>query len=343
MSSVSVSTQVGVFVTNQHPTGVDLVAAQREQLGLVAAARDYGWDSVWAGQHYLPDEMSMLQPVPFLGRLMADAEGMRVGLGILLIALQNPVHVAETFASLDVLCEGRFTLGVGLGYRDVEYEAFGLTRSEGVHRLEENLRLVQELWKGDPVTVDLPWCRLNGAQLGVLPAQKPRPPIWMAANADRAVARAAKLADAWMINPHATMGTIARQLTLYRTVRDEAALPPPSELPLIREIFCASDPSAQQDARDYLANKYRVYAGWGQDRVMPESEDFTAPIDDLSADRFIIGSPDECLERLLPWRQQLGVNHVIFRTHWSGMPAEVSLGSMKLLSEEVVPALKEAS
>jgi len=333
--------QVGVFITNQHPPGADLVAAQRDQLRFVAAARDSGWDSVWAGQHYLPDGMSMLQPVPFLARLMADTGQMRVGLGILLIALQNPVHVAETFASLDVLCEGRFTLGVGLGYRDSEYEAFGLARSEGVHRLEENLRLVKELWKGYPVTTDLPWCRLRGAQLGVLPAHQPRPPIWMAANADSAVARAARLADTWMINPHATMGTISRQLELYHAARSEAGMTPPVELPLIREIFCATDRSEQQAARDYLTNKYRVYAGWGQDRVMPEAEDFTVPIDDLAADRFIIGSPDECLERLIPWQQGLGVNHFIFRTHWSGMPAEVSLGSMKLLADEVVPVLKE--
>jgi len=339
---MSAATQVGVFLTNQHPTDADLVAAQREQLSFVAAARDHGWDSVWAGQHYLPEGMSMLQPVPFLGRLMADAGEMRVGLGILLMALQNPVHIAETFASLDVLCEGRFILGVGLGYRDVEYGAFGLTRSEGVHRLEENLRLVRELWKGEPVTADLPWCRLDGAVLGVLPAQRPRPPIWMAANADRAVARAARLADTWIINPHATMSTIERQLELYRSARTEATEPPSRELPLIREVFCATDPSAQRAARDYLTNKYRVYAGWGQDRVMPEPEDFTVPIDDLAADRFIIGSPDECLERLLPWQRRLGVNHFIFRTHWSGMPAAVSLGSMKLLADEVVPVLKEA-
>jgi alkanesulfonate monooxygenase SsuD/methylene tetrahydromethanopterin reductase-like flavin-dependent oxidoreductase (luciferase family) len=164
----------------------------------------------------------------------------------------------------------------------------------------------------------------------------------MAANADRAVERAAKMADTWIINPHAAMSTIVRQLDLYRATRTEAGLAPPVELPLIREIFCATDPSAKDDARIYLTNKYRTYAGWGQDRVMPETEDFTAPIDDLAADRFIIGSPDECLERLIPWQEQHGVNHFIFRTHWSGMPAEVSLGSMKLLADEVVPALKEA-
>ena|SRR5215207_914214 len=105
---------------------------------------------------------------------------------------------------MDVVCEGRFTLGVGLGYRDVESDAFGIRSRERVRRLEENLRLVEALWAGAAVSADLPWCRLNDATLTILPVQRPRPPVWMAADNDRAVARAARMADTWIINPHAT-------------------------------------------------------------------------------------------------------------------------------------------
>ena len=110
---------------------------------------------------------------------------------------------------MDVVCGGRFTLGVVLGYRDVEYDAFGITRGERVHRLEENLRLVEALWAGEAVSADLPWCRLNGATPTILPVQRPRPPLWMAADSDRAAERAARMADSWIINPHATTSTIA--------------------------------------------------------------------------------------------------------------------------------------
>jgi alkanesulfonate monooxygenase SsuD/methylene tetrahydromethanopterin reductase-like flavin-dependent oxidoreductase (luciferase family) len=73
---------------------------------------------------------------------------------------------------------------------------------------------------------------------------------------------------------------------------------------------------------------------------MPEAEDFTRPVTELGSDRFIIGSADECFEVLRPWRDEMGVNHFIFRTHWSGMPTDVALESMKILSDEVIPRLK---
>ena len=80
---------------------------------------------------------------------------MRVGLGILVLALANPLDVAETYASMDVVPGGRFTLGVGLGYRDLEYDAFGIQRRERVGRFEQNLRLVEALWAGQAVSAEL--------------------------------------------------------------------------------------------------------------------------------------------------------------------------------------------
>lgn len=153
-----------------------MVEALRGQIRLLHHARDHGWDSFWTGQHFFPT-MPMTQPVPFLARLAAEAGEMRIGLGILLLALANPLDVAETFASMDVVSGGRFTLGVGLGYRDVEYDGFGILSHEPVRRLEDNLKLVEALWAGEAVSADLPWCRLDAATLKILPVQRPRPPL----------------------------------------------------------------------------------------------------------------------------------------------------------------------
>lgn len=286
----------------------------------------------------------MLQPLPYLARLAPEAGEMRLGLGILLLALHNPVDVAESVASLDVICRGRLIFGVGLGYRDVEYDAFGIARGERVRRFRENLRVVRALWTGERVDVDVPWCRLRGATLTTRPVQRPHPPLWMAANNDAAVQRAARLADTWMVNPHAAWPTIRRQLDLFRARREAAGLPQPAELPLIREVFCARDRAAALElARPYLDNKYRVYTHWGQDKALPAGESFAVPFEALEGERFVLGSPDDCLRALLPWREQLGVNHFIFRTHWSGMPVGSALHSMDLLSREVIPVLRRAA
>lgn len=333
--------QIGLYLTNQHPVGADMVEALRGQIRLLHHARDHGWDSVWGAQHFLPT-MAMTQPVPFLARLAAEAGEMRVGLGILLLALANPLDVAETYASMDVVSGGRFTLGVGLGYRDVEYDAFGIQRRERVRRFEENLRLVEALWAGEAVSAELAWCRLNDATLTILPVQRPRPPLWMAADSDRAVERAARMADSWIINPHATTSTIARQLQLFDQVRRELARPPLPELPAIKEVVCAhTRERALEIAKPYLTAKYEAYRAWGQDAALPADETFDLPFERLLQDRFVIGTPDDCLHQLLSWRDDLGVDHFIFRSFWSGMPVETALESMDLLSHEVVPALRQ--
>ena len=92
---------------------------------MVHHARDRGWDSLFSGQHYLNEgNNQQLQIVPFLARLMPEAGEMTTGLGILLLNLHNPVYVAETVATLDIIAKGNFVFGIGLGYREVEFDAF---------------------------------------------------------------------------------------------------------------------------------------------------------------------------------------------------------------------------
>jgi alkanesulfonate monooxygenase SsuD/methylene tetrahydromethanopterin reductase-like flavin-dependent oxidoreductase (luciferase family) len=329
----------GLYVTNQHPPGTDMVRALDEQLQVVALARDTGWDTIFTGHHYLSD-MAQLQPVPFLARMAAEAGELQLGVGVQLIALLNPVDVAENIAALDVVTRGRLIYGVGLGYRDVEYDAMGAWGNR-VERFERNLEIITQLWAGETVTADLPWCRLDGASLTNLPVQRPRPPLWIAANNDKAVERAARLGDTWMINPHARVETIERQLELFASARAAAGHAPVTELPVIKEVYCApTREEAVQRARPHLDAKYRVYARWGQDKALPGDESFEIPFDDLEQERFVLGSPDDCIAQLLPLRDRLGVDHFIFRSHWSGMPLDDTLRSVRLLTDEVLPALR---
>ena len=125
--------------------------------------------------------------------------------GILLIGLHNPVEMAEMVASLDVIWGGRFVFGIGLGYRDVEFDAFKVPRGQRVRRFEGCLEVVKRLWTEESVTVDNDVCTLAGVTLTCRPVQRPHPPIWVAANNDSAIRRAARIGDTWFINPHATM------------------------------------------------------------------------------------------------------------------------------------------
>src|SRR5262249_27887541 len=267
--------KVGLFVTNQQNLAADMVSALDEQFAMVRHARDRGWNSLFTGQHYLNEgDNKQLQTVPFLARLAAEAGEMTIGLGILLLNLHNPVYTAETVATLDVIARGNFIFGVGLGYRDVEFDAFGVPRGERVKRFETYLDLVQRLWTHDRVSFEGFGIRLDNVRMNIRPVQKPRPPIWMAANNDPAVRRAARMADAWLINPHSTSDTIRRQLAVYRAELTAAGKGAPCELPLIKEVFCARDrATALELAGPYLLSQNRDYSQWGAGKVMPRGTD----------------------------------------------------------------------
>jgi alkanesulfonate monooxygenase SsuD/methylene tetrahydromethanopterin reductase-like flavin-dependent oxidoreductase (luciferase family) len=333
--------KVGIYITNQHPPGTDMISALEEQLVMVRAARDWDWDAVATGHHYLTEGAVQLQLVPFLARLAAEAGGMTGIAGVLLLALHNPVEVAEHVASLDVIWRGNFVFGVGLGYRQVEFDAFRVPWAERRRRFEECLTLVKRLWTEEVVSYESDFCRLDKVTMTIRPIQQPHPPIWFAATTDRAVERAATWGDTWFIGPHATLPTVIRQMSLYRAALSRCGRPVPRDVPIFREIFCARDrQTALEIAGPHLANKYGAYARWGQDGALPAEETFHRPFDELARDRFILGSPEECYEQLRAYWGGAGANYLLLRTHWTGLPLSAALQSMRLISDELLPALR---
>jgi alkanesulfonate monooxygenase SsuD/methylene tetrahydromethanopterin reductase-like flavin-dependent oxidoreductase (luciferase family) len=330
----------GLIVSKQHPPSVSMVERFREHIEQVRAARDAGFDLIVMGQHYLSTPFQEMQTLPSLARLAAEAGTMRVGATVLLLPLLNPVDVAEQVATLDVICEGRFIFGVGLGYRDEEYEAFGVRREERVARFIEGLQVITRLWSEDEVTHHGRFFHLTKARMMLKPVQQPHPPIWFAANNNGAVERSARLADAWVINPHAKLDILAQQMALYRKALQEAGKPFPAELPVIKELYVAPDRrTAIQECRPFLEAKYQAYASWGQDKALPQGDSFDLAFEELVRDRFIIGDPDDCIRELRRYVEVLGVNCFIFRIQWPGMEQAKVLRTIKLLSERVMPAL----
>lgn len=333
----------GLSMTVQHHLDKDMVTALEENYVMVHHARDKGWHWLTCGQHYLNEgNNQMLQMLTLMARLQAEAGEMGAVLGVVLLNLHNPVYVAETVASLDVIWKGNLAFGVGLGYRDVEFDAFGVPRGQRARRYEQVLELVKRLWTEERVSFASDWCTLRDVHMNLRPVQRPHPPIWVAANNEKGVRRAARMGDTWYLNPHATVASLEALLAIYRTEREALGKPQPSVLPCEREIFCARDRrTATELAGPYLAGKYQSYAQWGQDKVMPGQEDFRQSFDALLQDRFVLGSPEECFEQLRPLWERLGVNHLNFRTRWPGMPLPLALGSMRLISDELLPELRK--
>src|SRR5215471_4780809 len=334
--------QFGLMMRAQFPAGDDMGERFAELVEQARLADRLGFASITKGMHYSAAPWRDLQQFPFLSRIMAEAPNLRLNFGLVLLPLHKPLDIAEQIASVDVMSGGKAILGVALGYRDVEYLAFGTTQRERVRRFEENLEAVRRLWTEDSVDMVASHFTLKGASASPRPVQKPHPPIWIGANADSAIRRAARLGDCWYVNPHNRIETIVRQVEVYKRALDEYGKPFPAEFPARREVFVAkSRREAIRLCGPFLAAKYRAYHEWGQDRVMPAGDnDLGVEFDELTRDRFLIGSPDEVAEQMLALERATGINHLIMSVQWPGMPQSLALDQLHMLAEDVLPAVR---
>lgn len=331
--------QYGLWVNIQYPPGNAAVELER-RFELARTAHASGFNAFWCGQHFLSDPYQMLQSVPVLARLSAEVPGASIGTMVLLLPLYQPVLAAEELATLDIISGGRLICGFALGYREVENVALGSPSSERLGRFRESLQILEGLWQPEPFSFEGRYYNVPEVTPTLLPVQQPRPPIWLAANSDGAVKRAARLGDAWAIAPHSPLPVLQRQLALYQEARTAANLPAPERVPIRREVYVApTSAEAWEQAEQYLAPKYETYRRWGQDQVLPADDEFSTDFASLAKDRFIIGDPAEVRAELLRYESELGVTDLMMTSDRAGMPYELSVRSLNLFCDQVIPHL----
>lgn len=299
------------------------------------AARESGFDLMATGEHFLLEDLDMPSTMPLLSRLTAEMGSMSVATSILLAPFHHPVQIAEDIASLDVLAESAYA-GLGAGYRELEFESFGIDKSERGPRLSETIELVNKLWTEETVSYSGEFYSVDGVSSSLRPEEKP--PVWVAANSGPAIRRAANLGDAWFINPHSTLSEIAEQKEEYDAIKQDKG--EDTACPIIRECFVApTHEEAIAVGEEHLAEKYRQYIKWGQDKEMDDSTEFHQMFEELREDRFILGTPAEVCEQLERMDEQLNISHSILRIQWPGLSHDRAIECIELIGDEVIPNL----
>jgi alkanesulfonate monooxygenase SsuD/methylene tetrahydromethanopterin reductase-like flavin-dependent oxidoreductase (luciferase family) len=299
-----------------------------------------GFHAFSMGEHYNIPGLQRLHQMPALARLCAEVKNCAVGTAVTLLGLRHPVVVANELASLDVLNGGKSFTAFGLGYRDEELNAFQLNKSRRFHRFVEGIEIIKKLWTEDHVSFQGKEFRLKDVTVDPKPMQKPRPPIWVAANSDVAVERAAKMGDGWIIGPHSAIDELERQVQLCRQSWSAAGKTGKPDLPIIRETFVAATRrQAVEKAQPCLEQLYRsIYVKWKQNEAMSDPNELRLDFDQLARNRFILGSAEECIDQIQQYQERLGTTYILVRFDWTpGLPQEEILSSMRLFGEKVIP------
>ena len=140
----------------------------------------------------------VLESVTTLAYAAAATKRLHLGVAVLLIAQRNPILLAKSLSSVDVLSNGRLIVGVGMGASTAQYPAYGITPEGRVTRFRENLEIIKRLWTEDRVTLQGRFSQLNNIPMQPKPVQKPRPPIWFGGHVEAALRRAVELGDAYI-------------------------------------------------------------------------------------------------------------------------------------------------
>ncbi len=335
---MQVGYQVGQVVLRD---SIDLQQQWRNQLAQFRAARDAGFDMYCWAHHYLIDPFQHFQPLPVLARLAAEPGDMKLVTSVLLLPLLNPVDVAEQVATIDQISEGRFILGLGLGYRPEECEAFGTEMSERAGRNSEAIEVMTKLWTEDEVIHHGRYFHVSNARPTARPYQKPHPPIWQAAMSDPAVRRVAREGHVMFIGPAQPYETIKRQIDVYYHTLSRHNHVTPDSMVVMREFYCSgSRDEALEKARKGFEKKYEVYAQHGLHGTDSELTDkVTGSLEKLMDDTFIYGSPQECVEQLVRYND-LGFTHFALRLFYPGMSQKEVLEHIEVVGNEVLPELR---
>ena len=304
----------------------------REQ---VAIAREGGLDGVGVSEHHVTDDHQYLLNEAVVAHLADRVGDMRLTTALCLLPYHNPVRVAEFGATVDVLTGGQFRLGVGLGYRDAEYDAFGVDRADGPGRLVEGIEIIERLWTEDAVTYDGDYFQLDEVTIRPKPLQEPRPPIWVGASNESSVRRGARVADGFL-GAHVPFDLARRQVADFRNEREQTGRDP-GDVGLLREAYVAETTAAAEAVvTEPLMRKYEGYTEWGQDDAI-DGDTFESEWDRLAEDRFLVGSPEDVVAEIERYREAMNLDHLFVRTQFPGMdPADVR-SSIRLLAEEVAP------
>jgi alkanesulfonate monooxygenase SsuD/methylene tetrahydromethanopterin reductase-like flavin-dependent oxidoreductase (luciferase family) len=333
--------KLGIYLNAQHPASDDPARRFAETIEQARLIHALGFDSIWGGEHHATPGFHYFPLLPMLQRLAAEAPGLALGTNLVLLPLHNPVELAEIGAFLDVLTGGRFMLGVGLGYRAEEFEIFGVPMGERVSRLTEGVEIIRRLWTEDKVTHRGRHWRFENVTIRPRPLQRPRPPILVGSQVPSGIARAARIADGWLVVPIPRVDEFAAQARAFTATRGEEGRPAGAQICRLLEVVCAPDEeTAIRRAAPYLLDKYAAYFSWGLEGVSLEPG--TRPEDQLrqlAAHRFAIGSPAQVTEMLVA-QHRAGATHLTMRVSWPGMPQADVLAGIELLGREVLPQVR---
>jgi alkanesulfonate monooxygenase len=286
-------------------------------LAYAVAAEELGYDSIWVWDHILlgvDPPFPVIDSLTLLTAVAARTTRIKLGTGVLVLPLRNPVVLAKELSSLDLIAGGRLLLGLASGWYKREFDAVGVPFNERGRIMDRNLEILHRLWTEDQVNGEYPPHRLRGSNMSPKPSRLPV--MLIGGYVDRVLKRAA-LNGGWLTyfyTPSGFANSWAKVCAFAEEAgRDPATLLNANQLP----IYVGSSRAAvEAPMMEWLGEEWD-YAAWS----------------DSTKEAAIIGTVDECVDQL---RAQLaaGVQKLIF------IPYKYRPDQVEIIAREIISRLR---
>lgn len=301
----------------------------------IAWGESLGYGSVWLTEHHFCDDGYSPSPLVVAGAIGARTTTMRIGTNLVLLPLADPVRVAEDAATLSLLTGGRFDLGVGLGYRELEFDAFGRSLKNRPSLMEEGVAVIRRAWSGEPL--DFRGKRFAYGDVAVHPVPEDVPRLYMGGMSEPAIARAAAIGDGFL-----STGGIGHDLYVA-ALADQGKAPSDGVICAGSWAIVDEDPErARREVAPHALYQTNEYVAWGafgppdQVPLFPDGE--TA----LEQGLYEVWDGDTAVERLTALLVEYPqIRDVHFWAVFPGEPLATGAKRIEYLATKVLPRVRE--
>jgi natural product biosynthesis luciferase-like monooxygenase protein len=315
----------------------------------IDAAEDMGFDSLWVTEHHFRYFGGMMpSPSVLLSAAAQRTRNMRLGAAVSILPMHNPLRIAEEFAMVDLLSNGRVILGAGRGMHPMEYSVFHADWNSAQQRLPEALDIVIKAWTGDEFEWAGTHYRFPKITVYPKPVQKPHPPVYVTANKDpESFQMVGRRGHHLMTLPWIATNEIQRP----RVEQYWDALRAGGHTVLDKDVFVmypayigASDAEARADVLEHW-NRWRGFA-LAALNLEPNSEAHQRVLGHLDYDamvkdsRGVFGGPETCARIIKKIGEVVGATHIGLTFHFGGLSQSKVLKSMQRFAREVLPAVR---
>jgi len=296
----------------------------------IEKAEELGYHTAWAPDHLmLGRDRAEYEVWTLLSAIAGFTDDIRVGSLVLCNDYRNPALVAKMAATLDVISEGRLSLGLGAGWHEPEYDAYGWEYRDGFERLmrlDEAIRLMKRMWDagGDGASFDGERYQIEDAPCSPPPVQDPHPPILVGGQGEEVTLKlVAKHADVWNTDVfNGDLPTLQRKIGVIEDHCETVGRDPDEvEYSWDGHVVCARDEEKRERLLDLMTPIQFEDEYVDQPDITRENAD----------DYFVMGTPEECAAAIEE-RVEAGVTS--FQCWFVDFP---DYEGMELFADEVIP------